>query len=287
MILLRPRYDIAVVIPTSNDDARLQLALEGYAAQTDPNFELHVVNDGGSDLTAELVDRFRRRLSIHYHYLAGQGRYRPASARNLGIDRCDADRIILSDCDVIPCPIAVQEHRRYANSRCYVLGMRRRLQRHIVERILLPRMRSSVLRLDDIPRYPWLGDHRLIEPAFRPMFRALLDDRAPDAADRVRFCKYFDYAPDQMPGELWKAWFCWSFNVSFSGKYRFNPGFDDNYGHEDLEFGLRLIADGNRVVVNQKIVAYHLDHLPRADDDSKQRGLFQNTLREIIAGMRR
>ena len=283
MYLLKPRCRLSVVIPTSDDDHRLGLALEGYAAQTFRDFEVHIVNDGGSPATAELVDRFRNRLDIYYHYHNAPGRYHPASARNLGIAQSCGLRTVLSDCDVIPCPNTLAEHDRYGSERVYVLGIRRRIPRVVTENIIIPQHHAGLLDTAQIHRYPWRGDQRMIEAHFYGAFKHLI--KGEDLPDEVRssFATYFGMESRQMPGNLWKAWLCWSFNVSFPGNdHRFNPGFDCNYGYEDLEFALRMIADGYRVVVNQRIVAYHLDHVPRAPESAKQNKLFRESLRQIL-----
>ena len=283
MYLLKPKRQISVVIPTSDDDGRLELALNGYVAQTFKDFEVHVVNDGGGNGTANVIDRFSDRLDIYYHYYNAPGRYHPASARNIGIENSSGLRTVLSDCDVIPCPDALAEHAHYGTDKVYVLGIRRRISRVVTESIIMPQYRAGVLDLADIDRYPWRGDQRMMEVHFFGAFKHLIKGESPPDEVRQSFANYFGMEPRQMPGDLWKAWLCWSFNVSFPGHdRRFDSGFDGNYGYEDLEFALRMIADGYRVVVNQKIIAYHLDHSPRAPESNKQNTLFRDSLRMVL-----
>jgi len=281
-MLLRAKHRVSVVIPAGDDPARLELSLLGYAAQTDPGFQLHLVDDGGHECVAELARKYGDRLDLIYHRLPGEG-YRPASARNLGLDNCSTGRIILSDCDVVPGPRVVEQHRRAGQHRTYLLGIRRRIPRVVVEELLLPQLRAGTLDIAEIPQYPWLGDQRQVEPRFRGVFTPLLAGRQPAPAELLTYCTMMGVRPEQVSPDLWKAWLCWTFNVSFWGPGpRFDPGFDGNYGFEDLEFALRMIEAGYEVKVNPQIVVYHLDHEPRAPEAGKQAAIFHRTLRRIL-----
>lgn len=282
MVLRQPASSLSVVIPTSNDDDRLALSLEGYARQTYHHFDIHIVNDGGSGATAGLVDRYRDRLNIYYYYLDMPGRYHPASARNLGIANCAPGRIILSDCDSVPCPVVMEEHSRYGKEKVYVLGIRRRIPRIIVEGMLIPRHRLGLLDSSLLHQYPWIGDQRLNEDRFWGVFQHLIDDTRPTNLQLAGLARYFGVRVEDMPGDIWKAWLCWTFNVSYLGDHLFDPGFDCAYGFEDLEMALRLIEDGYEIKLNPNIVAYHLDHDIRAEENIKQSNIFRATLARIL-----
>lgn len=80
------KIDLSVIIPTYNRSRLLDLTLRSIVLQDIPrrNFEVVVADDGSSDDTSELVDRYRDRLNIKYVFQEDRG-YRPASARNKAI----------------------------------------------------------------------------------------------------------------------------------------------------------------------------------------------------------
>lgn len=71
---------ISIIIPTFNRAVLLKKAVESVLAQTYPDFELIIVDDGSTDNTKDLVLKLDRRII----YLR-QDNKGPASARNLGI----------------------------------------------------------------------------------------------------------------------------------------------------------------------------------------------------------
>jgi glycosyltransferase involved in cell wall biosynthesis len=87
---------VSVIIPTYNRCALLQQALDSVFAQTFPDFEVIVVDDGSDDGTAAalqpLVQRGRLRV-------VGKANGGPSSARNRGIDEAAGEYIALLDDD--------------------------------------------------------------------------------------------------------------------------------------------------------------------------------------------
>ncbi|MCB0360583.1 MAG: flippase-like domain-containing protein, partial [Bdellovibrionales bacterium] len=58
-------YDVSVVIPAYNEEARLPITLEkirSYLSTRNDSFEVIVVNDGSADRTAEVVDEFKQQM---------------------------------------------------------------------------------------------------------------------------------------------------------------------------------------------------------------------------------
>jgi glycosyltransferase involved in cell wall biosynthesis len=89
---------ISVVVPTYNRAATLARCLGGLAAQTCPEREIIVVDDGGSESTAEVVAQFPIvRLLQQPH--AG-----PAAARNRGIEAAAGEIVAFTDDDCLPPP---------------------------------------------------------------------------------------------------------------------------------------------------------------------------------------
>jgi glycosyltransferase involved in cell wall biosynthesis len=91
---------VSVVMPSFNAEQTLREAVESVLAQTEPSFELLVVDDGSVDRTVEIASAFhdpRVRLIRHDHRGA-------AAARNLGIEAARAPLVSFVDSDDLLMP---------------------------------------------------------------------------------------------------------------------------------------------------------------------------------------
>jgi glycosyltransferase involved in cell wall biosynthesis len=93
----------SVIIPTYNRSRLLGYTLHALARQGFPadRFEVLVVDDGSTDDTATVVDEYRDRLDLSYHYQEDEG-YRVAAARNVGIAHARAEICVFIDSGVLP-----------------------------------------------------------------------------------------------------------------------------------------------------------------------------------------
>lgn len=88
---------VSVIITAYQKAQFLPRALQSVLDQTFQDFELIVVDDGSTDATREIVERFvQRDRRIKYIYQENQG---PGSARNTGIQAAQADLVALLDGD--------------------------------------------------------------------------------------------------------------------------------------------------------------------------------------------
>lgn len=85
---------ISVVIPVFNGAAYVAQAIDSVLDQTVPPTEVVVVDDGSSDSTAEVVQRYQPR--VLYRRQANQG---PGAARNLGIRESKGEFLAFLDSD--------------------------------------------------------------------------------------------------------------------------------------------------------------------------------------------
>ncbi|HEX9968175.1 MAG TPA: glycosyltransferase family 2 protein [Solirubrobacterales bacterium] len=97
----------SVVIPTFNRARRLELTLASFVNQTDPRYEIVLVDDGGSDDTPAVAARYAGRLRLKLVRQPNRGR---SAARNAGVQEAAGDLLIFCDDDCIASPRFVAEH---------------------------------------------------------------------------------------------------------------------------------------------------------------------------------
>jgi len=116
---------IAVIVPTYNRPDALAAVLDGYADQSNNDFELIVADDGSTADTAELVKRFAAHAPFRVSYVWQEDLgYRLAAVRNRAVAGADADYIVFTDGDCIPSRNFMREHRRLAEPGWFLSGSR-------------------------------------------------------------------------------------------------------------------------------------------------------------------
>jgi glycosyltransferase involved in cell wall biosynthesis len=85
---------VSVIIPTYDCARWLAESLESVLAQTDPDYELIVVDDGSTDDTPDVLARYAGRLTVVRGDHGGLG-----AARNLGLARATGEWIAFHDAD--------------------------------------------------------------------------------------------------------------------------------------------------------------------------------------------
>lgn len=106
---------LTLVFATRNGEHVLPRVLEGYlrAADTAPPWELVVVDNGSTDETALILDRFRTRLPMKVLFQTEAGKNR---ALNTGIREASGDLVVLTDDDAIPSATFIRSWSKYARS---------------------------------------------------------------------------------------------------------------------------------------------------------------------------
>ncbi len=105
---------LSVIIPTYNRRDVLAKALDGYLHQSAAGRigELVIVDDGSTDDTRYLVERFISEATFPVRYL-WQPNKGPAAARNAGIREARTGLILFTDSDIVPHRDLVAEHLRW------------------------------------------------------------------------------------------------------------------------------------------------------------------------------
>jgi GT2 family glycosyltransferase len=116
---------LSVLICTYNRADLLEPVLESLCAQTvkSADFEVVIIDDGSTDHTKQVVQKFQTRLQLRYHRQNNAGL---ASAKNHAVYVARAPLLLFQDDDDIPGSVLLEEHlkthRKYSDD-CYaVLG---------------------------------------------------------------------------------------------------------------------------------------------------------------------
>src|SRR5690554_967859 len=96
MELQNPNPLISVVIPTYNRADFLKEAIDSVLAQTYPNFEILVVDDGSTDNTRDILKEYSQEPRFRYFYQKNQGQ---SVARNYALSEARGDFVCFLDSD--------------------------------------------------------------------------------------------------------------------------------------------------------------------------------------------
>ena len=94
---MKHRPDISVIVPCYNAQRFLSVCLESLKAQTSPEIEMIFIDDGSTDETGGMLDRFAEgepRAVVVHQKNAGV-----SAARNRGIDMAGGRYIAFMDAD--------------------------------------------------------------------------------------------------------------------------------------------------------------------------------------------
>ncbi|SRR6266566_3081921 len=117
---------VSVIVPTCDDDLRLEWLLEGLCCQTIKDFEVIVVNDAGSCSTEELVNSFAERLDISYYYFGRPKlEQRTSATRNFGVRYSVGELLVFLDTDMVPDPDLVEAYSAHYLPNIALFGHRR------------------------------------------------------------------------------------------------------------------------------------------------------------------
>jgi glycosyltransferase involved in cell wall biosynthesis len=108
-----PEPYFSIIVPTYNRGHLIARTLESLLAQTDPSFEVIVVDDGSTDDTESVVRRFTD-VRLHYHRKANAER---GAARNYGAARARGSYLNFFDSDDLAYPHHLTEARRMIAAR--------------------------------------------------------------------------------------------------------------------------------------------------------------------------
>ena len=88
---------VSIIIPTYNASTYIEETLESIFNQTFCDYEIIVIDDGSTDNTKDLLEKYAHKITYIYQENSGA----PAKPRNVGIQRAKAPYIALFDADDI------------------------------------------------------------------------------------------------------------------------------------------------------------------------------------------
>lgn len=94
---------ISVIVPVYNAEQYLNRCIDSILSQTFPYFELLLINDGSTDCSGDICDRFvalDRRIKVFHKSNGGV-----SSARNLGLEKAIGDWVTFVDADDVVYPV--------------------------------------------------------------------------------------------------------------------------------------------------------------------------------------
>lgn len=97
---------VSIIVPVYNRCDEVADLLASLVTQTDPNFEIILVDDGSTEPCRPQADSYASRLNLKYFWKENEGR---SIARNYGIDRSVGDYLVFVDSDCILPPDYVEK----------------------------------------------------------------------------------------------------------------------------------------------------------------------------------
>jgi glycosyltransferase involved in cell wall biosynthesis len=248
-------FTLTLVINTFNQPDYLGRVLRAVSRQSVLPDELLAADDGSTDETKTVFDRWRRGQSFRCEHIWQQHQgFRRARILNQAIALARGDYLVFLDGDTIPHPGFIADHRDLARPTQFVQGHRALIERQAAREFGLHefgRDRSRALHrfqlrgLKHAYRWPW------------PLRRIRWDLRG------VRGCNLAIWRSDLVRVN--------GYNEAFVG-----------WGSEDLDLAFRLMNSGvRRLDVRGWALCYHLWHPPVSRDElAGNNELLAMTIRE-------
>ena len=233
---------ISVIISTYNKPHFLEKVLTGYSFQTFKDFEIIIADDGSSNETKEIIEKFERIISQEiYHVWHEDSGFRKCKILNTAIKKSSNDYLVFSDGDCIPNSRFLETHSKLAKKGCFLSGGHFPINEKV----------SNQLLIEDIKSQICFTKKYLIkkgQPIGKNYFKLIKNPFLADLLDKLTPTKS-------------------TFNGNNSSAWRSDiikaNGFDERmeYGGLDCELGYRLNNNGIKSLqVRNRTTVLHLYH---------------------------
>jgi glycosyltransferase involved in cell wall biosynthesis len=89
---------LSLIVPVFNRPSEVDELLESLKVQTNPDFEIIIIEDGSTLRCDKIVENYSRHLSLFYFYKENTG---PGDTRNYGASKANGDYFVFLDSDCI------------------------------------------------------------------------------------------------------------------------------------------------------------------------------------------
>lgn len=233
---------ISLIIATYNKVDWLEKVLWGYSQQNYPNFEVIIADDGSTEETKQLIDRFKDDYPVNISHVWHEDEgYRRQKILNEAIVSAKNDYILFTDGDCIPREDFIETHAKHAEKGYFLSGGYCKLPMDLSELISEEDIKDK--RCFDVK---WLksngvlGTKNTLKLSVNDALAKFLDVVTPTGAT-FNNCN----------SSAWK-----------SDLLAIN-GYDERmqYGGPDRELGERLVNNGIKTKqIRYKAICLHLDH---------------------------
>ena len=231
----------SVVVSTYNQPRALELSLAGLVAQSCPDFEIVVADDGSGPETHAVVERARAAGRPVVHVWHPDDGFRKTEILNRAVVAASGEYLLFTDGDCVPRADWVATHLRLARADAFLSGGYLKLPAHVSDRITPDDVRAG--RATDLT---WLR-----RQGWRPRrhaLRLLAGGLVPALLDRATTT-----AP------TWNGHNASTWKSAIVAANGFD--LDMTYGGEDRALGERLVNAGLRgVQIRHRAPVVHLDH---------------------------
>ncbi|MFN4152428.1 MAG: glycosyltransferase, partial [Candidatus Sericytochromatia bacterium] len=232
---------VSIVMPVYNRENNLFYCLDALTKQSFKDFEVIITDDGSTDNTKKVVDKFRNKLNIRYTYAGENKGFRAARARNIGLQKVRGELVIFLDSDIVTPKNYIEEH----------IKVHKKYDEIVVNSFVY---RMKTYKEDDLGLEPF---------EFIKKHRENLNDDI----------KYeFHVFDKEEPIE--EGYYLDSNSLSIKAKHIIDEGFDESFvgwGHEDTELGYRFISKNFKFLfIKNNCESYHIHHYisPQKDDET-------------------
>ncbi|HHT9154071.1 MAG TPA: glycosyltransferase [Candidatus Hypogeohydataceae bacterium YC40] len=114
---------VSVILSTYNRARYLELSLLGYMRQTHKDFEVIIADDGSTDETQDLIERYQKLASFPIKHVWQENKgWRKEKILNKAVKLASYDYLIFSDGDCIPKGDFIEAHVKNSQKGCFLGG---------------------------------------------------------------------------------------------------------------------------------------------------------------------
>jgi glycosyltransferase involved in cell wall biosynthesis len=93
--------NVSIIIPAHNEERHIEKCLESLLAQDYQDIEIIIVDNGSSDNTPKIVERYVERFGDKVRLLRMRRNLGPGGGRNVGASSATGDILVFVDADMV------------------------------------------------------------------------------------------------------------------------------------------------------------------------------------------